>query len=231
MDNKVSYEQRILKTESLLEDRVYENMYQNTDIEQSEVVFPSHWFICDESIAFTDFLVKKMRKFKKTDVETVTIWKYWNVDRTNEFLKVSLIRRISNFTAPFDRITTEKYILDHLPRVTKSLCLSYCNIDEKQLVKIIQVGRHIEDIKFQWCIMKPKEFKLNKSLHYTIKSIEFTADLLLIRDEYRKSVKDLGQGIKSFVEAALLTDLKQSLNSVKLYAKGKQYTFLTCEDH
>ncbi|CAI2379700.1 unnamed protein product [Moneuplotes crassus] len=213
-------EQKIRKKEVLIEERVYENMYQNTRMDDIDVLSRDYWSICDESIYFTEFVLKKMRKFKKTKVHTVTVWEYCNEKMFKEFLKASLIKEIPKFWMMFQN--AGRFSINQLPNISKYLCLSCCDIDQRQFRKIIQVGRHIEEMKFEWCMIEFRDFKLSKSLHYAIKSIEFTILNSRDKNQQEKYEVEMKQGIQGFVKAASFTDLKQSLKSLKLYNNGKE---------
>ncbi|CAI2379082.1 unnamed protein product [Moneuplotes crassus] len=163
-------------------------------------------------------LLKTIEHFGAPRLKYVHAIQDSNYGYFRKFIKTSRIKEFLSLNIKLDANKIEKYSYYHrfiirlLPRVTNSLSLCKCKIAPNQLRKFIQIGRHIKDIQFIQCNIVFGKIQFNNNLHYSIRSIAFNMENCV----QELTEENILEGIKCTLTAASLTDLKSSLNSVKI---------------
>ncbi|CAI2378332.1 unnamed protein product [Moneuplotes crassus] len=99
-----------------------------------------------------------------------------------------------------------------IPKTIEKFTIVNCSITKNQFRKIIQVGRHIKEIKFIYCRTNLKGLQLSKSIHYSTQAIALTSGSPFKRLQIKDNRKMVGR----FLKAASCTDLKSSLKLLEI---------------
>ncbi|CAI2379718.1 unnamed protein product [Moneuplotes crassus] len=140
------------------------------------------------------------------------------IQKENEYcfrkvINTSFIRKIANFQIKLSNNKALKYncyhkqVMRFLPKVTNKVILSNCNITKNQFRKIIQVGRHIKEVKFLCCSLVLDGLVLDTNLDYSIRLLSFTQ----LDQKNPQASEEFLESLKTFARAASQTSLKTSL--------------------
>ncbi|CAI2379977.1 unnamed protein product [Moneuplotes crassus] len=176
-----------------------------------------YWSVYNFDANKFDYFYNKMEQIGLRFIQRLNISGSRNVKVAKKFLRISFIKEMSIFSFISPHLESKKYrcfhkqVLKFLPRVTKHISLQCCQINKNQFRKIIQIGRHIENIDFVLCNITFAGLKLTESLVYSIKSICF----YFFNDPQIQPVKEIIESLRNFIQAASATSIKTSL--IKIY--------------
>ncbi|CAI2379818.1 unnamed protein product [Moneuplotes crassus] len=175
------------------------------------------WVCSDYNQIYSNLFVKKMNLFNIKGANLVTAMKLNNKKAFENLVKHPIFRSISCLSLSFQNPNGKgnfayyyRRVIKFIPRVITSLTLKSCEIHQIHFKRIIQAGRHLEELIFIQCNITDTSLKLNDSLHYSIKIIGFKAT------NTTQSILHAEKTIKAFLGAASSTNLVSSLTHLCL---------------
>ncbi|CAI2380067.1 unnamed protein product [Moneuplotes crassus] len=162
-------------------------------------------------------LFKKTSRIGLKKIEMFKNYQHCNQQYFKKYLMAFSIQEITRFGVLMKVNKNEKYrfylakVIKLLPNVTRQLSLRNCEIRDKQLRKIIQIGRHIPRIHFINSYIYLNDLKLSDCLNYEIRAIDF----IILGKTPSSYWRTIDENIPKFLKAASSTSLKTSLKSMQ----------------
>ncbi|CAI2379113.1 unnamed protein product [Moneuplotes crassus] len=204
----------------------YENVYYNSTMaEVPEEEAPN----CDISFRnrknFNIFF-KKMMPIRLGKIKMLFVCKEINQKNFQRLLKNNLfIKEISEFIIEFSQEKIcylspyFKHLMQIIPRVKTKLALYRCTINRTQFRKILQVGKHIQNLEFNYCTFNSAHLHLDP-LSYSSKSgaNQYSTKSLTFRlPKFPPPLFPIiSKSLKSLLQAASCTTLKSSLETLSI---------------
>ncbi|CAI2380446.1 unnamed protein product [Moneuplotes crassus] len=213
MKNVVEVEEKVMKKEEDIRSGVYSAVYFGVKLLLDPGKLMGVWNVYCGIYYISHFLVKKLELIGLRFILFMSLIQEGRNNKFKCFLKSSFIEGIASFTVKFDNKQRAsqgrnlRCIFNFLPKITDQLIINNCAISKNQFRKLLLVGRHIKVFKFNNCDMSFDEFFLSKSIHYSIKSINFT----FTDDSQSKTPETRLKTLTNFLKAASKTDLSLSL--------------------
>ncbi|CAI2379578.1 unnamed protein product [Moneuplotes crassus] len=219
MESKIpDQEQEIYKTEQQITELAYLNSCANCGEKQNTPSHEFEWVCAASNERVASYLMKKIRAIGLRSVRSLGVYQLRIEKIFHKFLKTCCVSKIYQFHVFMKNKNARKngyylrMVINLIPKVTCDLTLSCLIISHNNLKKIIQVGRHLQIIRFASCYLNLKKFKLSDSLHYLIECI----DLVPVYKNLSQSFIDFRKDILSFIKELSLTDLKCSLKQLRM---------------
>ncbi|CAI2365805.1 unnamed protein product [Moneuplotes crassus] len=211
----VKREQEILDQTEKIKLKLYLDIVANIFKDFTSKEAPLCWPVRQFSKKQSHFLLKKLKNIRIKGFDSLSLYEEKNQPIFRKFLKTYFIDNINSlYVTPVeeDLHKNNNYlslVIRYIPNVSQLLYLRNFKISKNNFRKIIQIGRHMNAIKFNECNMNLKGLKFTNFLKYQIKLISFSIPY----QPSSKFLEEFEENCIIFITAASSTTLKQSLRS------------------
>ncbi|CAI2379598.1 unnamed protein product [Moneuplotes crassus] len=203
--------------EKTLENKLYGSLYESLGIRRDSRMRVLNWDIFGSCPYFSNSFYKKTKPINLKGVVNLFVDQEKACGRLKDILSTPFVMNISLVTFELERNLNHKHgkwirsAINLLPRVTNKLHFKGYFLNRNCFRKIIQVGRHIGNIRFTECDINLSGLKLSETLHYSIESIS-----IWFNDNNKsESSEERYLVCKDLLEAMPMTDLIASLEIFK----------------